>query len=60
MKLLRKIFKNNCTDLQKNLEELELENKKLELKLLEKQKQINKTNAYYKKKLHSLTVNKDN
>lgn len=36
------------------IEKLNEENKKLKEKLNEKQDQINKTNAYYKKKIYSL------
>jgi len=46
MKLIEKLFKkkNPC-------EELEKENAELKAKLIERQEHINKTNAYYKKKL---------
>lgn len=43
---------------EQSLVELELKNKELEFKLLEKQQQINKTNAYYKKKIHHLMTKK--
>jgi len=46
---LMKIF------LADEIEKLSEENKKLKLKLSEKQQQINKTNSYYKKKLHRVT-----
>ena len=46
IKLIKDVFskKNPC-------EELERENAELKAKLAEKQEHINKTNAYYKKKL---------
>ena len=46
MKLIEKFFgkKNPC-------EQLEKENAELKAKLVEKQEQINKTNAYYKRLL---------
>jgi hypothetical protein len=57
MNVLRKIFGKDHLD-EKNLEELKLKNKELELKLSEKQKQINKTNAYYKRKIHNMMLKK--
>lgn len=53
MNLLDRIFKkeNKC-------EELEKENAELKAKLVEKQEHINKTNAYYKKKLREQTSKK--
>lgn len=46
MKLIKDLFKrkNNCEDLEK-------ENEELKAKLAERQEVINKTNAYWKKKL---------
>jgi len=54
MKLIEKIFskKNPC-------EELEKENAELKAKLAEKQEHINKTNAYYKKKMRQLKIKKE-
>ena len=53
MNILDRIFKkeNKCEDLEK-------ENVELKAKLVEKQEQINKTNAYYKKKLREQTSKK--
>lgn len=53
MNLLEKLFKkeNNCKELEK-------ENIELKAKLLEKQEHINKTNAYYKKKLREQSSKK--
>lgn len=48
---LKKLF----TSKKQQIEDLKQENKKLQEKLLEKQEHINKTNAYWKKKLHSLS-----
>lgn len=52
MKLFKDLFKkeNKC-------EELEKENVELKLKLAEKQEVINRTNAYWKKKLRALSQN---
>lgn len=51
-KLIDRIFKtkNNC-------EELKKENEELKAKLIERQEAINKTNAYYKKKLREKNIN---
>lgn len=57
MNVLRKIFGKEYST-EKNLEDLELKNKELEMKLSEKQQQINKTNAYYKRKIHNLMLKK--
>jgi len=50
MKLIKDFFKreNKC-------EELEKENAELKAKLVERQEVINKTNAYWKKKLRALS-----
>jgi hypothetical protein len=49
---IRNIFSSN------NTEQLELENKQLKEKLVEKQEHINKTNAYWKKKIYESKVRK--
>lgn len=53
-KLISKL-KNSC---EEDIERLNEENKMLKEKILEKQEQINKTNAYYKKKLRNLNTSK--
>jgi peptidoglycan hydrolase CwlO-like protein len=52
MKLIKDFFKreNKC-------EELEKENAELKAKLVERQEVINKTNAYWKKKLRAVSQN---
>jgi|688.fasta_scaffold1285953_2 hypothetical protein len=52
MKLFKDLFKkeNKC-------EELEKENVELKLKLVEKQEVINRTNAYWKRKVRELSQN---
>jgi hypothetical protein len=50
MELLQSIF---CKDKQKQIEKLKEENDSLKQKLLDKQEQINKTNAYYKRLMHN-------
>lgn len=44
-------LKNPC---EEDIERLSEENKQLKQKLIEKQEHINKTNAYYKKKLRNI------
>lgn len=41
----------------KRLQQLETENADLKDKLLKRQEDINKTNAYWKKRLHNLSKN---
>ena len=43
---------------QKRIKELENEVNELKLKLYQRQEDINKTNAYWKKKLHTLSRSK--
>jgi|694.fasta_scaffold92874_7 hypothetical protein len=50
-KLIDKIFRKDS-----NLEELKRENAELKTKLIEKQEHINRTNAYYKKKLREMHI----
>lgn len=50
-KLIDRITGNSC---EEDLEKLAKENQKLKEQLVKKQEHINKTNAYYKKKLHHL------
>ena len=45
---------------QNRINQLEKENKELKEKLLQRQEDINKTNAYWKKKLHNLSRSKSN
>lgn len=54
MNLLRKIFCKECSN---TVDALKQENEDLKLKILEKQEQINKTNSYYKKKIHNMRKN---
>jgi hypothetical protein len=48
---LKNLFSNKCEDLQK-------ENAELKQKLAERQEVINQTNAYWKKKLHTIQSKK--
>lgn len=48
-------LKSLFTSRKKMIEDLKQENKKLQDKLVERQEHINKTNAYWKKKLHHVT-----
>lgn len=50
-KLIDKLKGVSC---EEDVERLTHENEKLKQKLVEKQEHINKTNAYYKKKMHQL------
>ena len=50
MELLQSIF---CKDKQRQIKSLKDENDSLKQKLLDKQEQINKTNAYYKRLMHN-------
>ena len=54
-KLIDKLRGSNC---EEDIERLAQENEELKQKLVEKQEHINKTNAYYKKKIHHLTKKK--
>lgn len=57
MSRLKKMIANViCKD---EIEALENENKKLKMKLDEKQEVINQTNAYWKKKLYNLKKKKE-
>lgn len=49
---IKKFFANN------NIKKLQEENFELKQKLNEKQEHINKTNAYWKKKMHYLNTKK--
>ena len=53
LKWIKNIFSSDV-----NAEQLELENKELKEKLVEKQEHINKTNAYWKKRIYELKVRK--
>ena len=46
-----KKLQNPC---EEDINKLNEENKQLKQKLIEKQEQINKTNAYYKKKMYNM------
>lgn len=50
-KLIDKLKGSSC---EEDIEHLTQENEILRQKLVEKQEHINKTNAYYKKKIHLL------
>lgn len=50
-KLIDKLKGSSC---EEDIERLTQENETLKQKLVEKQEHINKTNAYYKKKMHHL------
>ncbi len=50
-KLIEKLKGNSC---EEDIQRLTQENEQLKQKLVEKQEHINKTNAYYKKKMHLL------
>lgn len=52
--MLTKWFKKLQNPCEEDIDKLNEENKQLKQKLIEKQEQINKTNAYYKKKMYGM------